>query len=1498
MDLSFGSFYWKNPITGNLEFMFGKKTGKGDKFNFFYHETASFSEKLYGDTLGLIAPYAKFNTQVIKMPHPSQKTQIKTPQGELHKVYYINIAYNPWLAKSLNQFKAYLDQCPQIAQSCAKYPYSVYTDYSVFTGQQVMEMIKTKKFTDRCLEALANFPKILMTLGENLSPPILNPPTAKEITAMKMIIAKIKNKKAKNIPDKTDTNYLNTLRDIHKAYYAGLKPQYQQAVAYYTGSGYSVMNNYLRGLIPSNQVAGYGLTEETLKTYINNLNQVLNNAPVTTQPIIVYRGVKFDAMAKFHNLKPGQVIDIFRDSFNSTSFNMNVSAGGYFAGNKCCVFTVHLPVGVKGLYIGKQSSVSGEDEFILAPGPLFRVMKFKHEKVPQTNVVMGKPNLKFYHLFCVDCEQAYQKYNNIVYYNVVGPAVAVSKTPTKGEYVSPKHSPIDTAGQITAKKVEYEKTHNIKDEPKTMVEFSKFVTKVPQTPTVANKTVANKVQKPYKTTVNPPMPFVPLQPPKLGLYQTKWQGGNLVLLEDSVTNFGKQMKIDQWPPATGYGSQNLQSGKILPQTPHFYGYIGATNILGELKSSPSFQYSTDVLTYLSIPPPSLLSFLTAANIAQIWEQAKKEFTEWDPTKPKWSEVHVYKFDNWSLFKPQGIYSEKWPVLKIDDIAQQLNVGKLKPDTAHFFGCRNATGQLSLYYSSEIPVLYPDAIPGPDKNSIILAQARMEYETSKYAQLPQMPLPPFPQPLAVPAPKLGKGNWTTQQSFPIDKADLADGVLKTETWPTIANGQDFAQVAVKLTNGQLNPMTPNFYGINYLPGAGTYYLFYSSNLSKVKTMTKATKQKLIAKAKAEFQALAVPPPVNKIPIKKKGSWDQFLTVSFSEDPTKIFSVVEANTGLTQDIKDAIPTDLESGKLQPQTTNFYGYPSQNGSVYFIYYKKDPTVDLSSWSKSEINAIMLSKAKLEYVQLNKTVGETGNIEWNYFPIIPSEDPTGIFKAIKDSAPVFVDIFQIEKDLTTGKLKPQTANFYVVYSSINDTYWFYHKPDPTIDPSMDGWEQDHIMFEKAKKEFTELNQKQSGKIPLKKKSQWKYFTFNESKDHFKIFSSHFGVIKANIQQDSKTEIKQKLVNGTITPQTPNFYGYYDPNDQLHHIYYKVDPVMDSDPQQLTNAMMLAKAKKLVKVKMLAKAKKEYMGLNQKNPVNIPIKSPVKSPVKIPNINKSYLQGLPPQVVDEVAKLAQGCGENKIKNPVTKKCVNIDGQVGKKVIKDLQAKIPIVPIPKSPQTVVKPEITQNDMIPFIFVQNKLPEFNQTKQDNSGLDPQYYQDLPEEVINKLKTMNVGCPLNSIKSAKTDKCVKINGNTGKQIIKELIAELKLNQSEKIPTEPKKIPLTPKKIPLEPKNVLPAPKKIPVKVKTAEETIKPIQFNLGDDLLADLSEIKIANIEEKYWKGLSSSTLLKLQKLAKNCGQNTFLNWKTGNCVGVAGVLGKKLLKELPTVDISL
>ena len=480
---SFGVLYWLNPINKELEFIVARKYSKDLPLSLFYHDHEGFTDKLWGDTLGLIdSSSEELGYKIYEEVEPNLKTVVGG-----HNVYYIYINYVPELIDAMNGFRTYLDHCGTVQSysghdyktiaTCKKETYnisSVFYDFRILNADQISASLD--QFNAQSRIALANFSTILATLKDFQK---------KGVQSHKMSSAEIQAQLKKNAELKivNPMIYINELRTQHEDYQKKLLPKYKESIIYYTGSGYDIINKYLRGetTLPSSN-------EKTVLNHIANLNQVLNNAPPLTQSIFVYRGIKLDGVTKFQKLKEGDVIDLFRDNFNSTSFSLPIS--GHFAGNVCCLFMLHLPPGTKGLYVGKLSSYSNEDEFILAPGPFFEIIRYKNETVPIKNKWPTKPNLLTYRAACVDCETAYQKYNNIVYYKLVQPAFAVAKTPTTGMFKSPKQSPIDISGKIVTKKMTKVSTAMLKD-PKALVQHSKF-TKIDTKPKTAEELKAEK----------------------------------------------------------------------------------------------------------------------------------------------------------------------------------------------------------------------------------------------------------------------------------------------------------------------------------------------------------------------------------------------------------------------------------------------------------------------------------------------------------------------------------------------------------------------------------------------------------------------------------------------------------------------------------------------------------------------------------------------------------------------------------------------------------------------------------------------------------------------------------------------------------------------------------------------------------------------------------------------------------------------------------------------
>ncbi len=226
-----------------------------------------------------------------------------------------------------------------------------------------------------------------------------------------------------------DTDYILTLEKSHSEYYDKLDKESLDVLKGYTKTDYFNINNYLR----YGKQHGY-YDYSNIKKQISILKKIINNAPPTTQPMIVYRGMYYNKNNS-DKFKVGDVIDIFKLGFNSTTFDPTVAR--HFAMSNdyededededeeeeensipCCIFMLYLPPGVKGIYIGKNSIHDVEDEFILGPGPKFRFFKLPNESL---SFIMKVNPFSFekqtgktypiytYRLACNDCQEIYNK---------------------------------------------------------------------------------------------------------------------------------------------------------------------------------------------------------------------------------------------------------------------------------------------------------------------------------------------------------------------------------------------------------------------------------------------------------------------------------------------------------------------------------------------------------------------------------------------------------------------------------------------------------------------------------------------------------------------------------------------------------------------------------------------------------------------------------------------------------------------------------------------------------------------------------------------------------------------------------------------------------------------------------------------------------------------------------------------------------------------------------
>lgn len=200
---------------------------------------------------------------------------------------------------------------------------------------------------------------------------------------------------------RNDIKYMRKIEKEHRMYYDSLPPVLKRSLTYYTGAGYKNINNYMRGkpITTSEGSRSYESTIEEIKQHIENINEILINSPPLEKALEVYRGV---SMGEEMNYNKGDVVDLFRDSFTSTSFNLDVSVE--YAGDVCCLFVLYLTPGTRGLYIGTSSSISTEYEYILAPGTTFKIIGKGKETVPIYGISGKKTRLLTYRAICQNCD--------------------------------------------------------------------------------------------------------------------------------------------------------------------------------------------------------------------------------------------------------------------------------------------------------------------------------------------------------------------------------------------------------------------------------------------------------------------------------------------------------------------------------------------------------------------------------------------------------------------------------------------------------------------------------------------------------------------------------------------------------------------------------------------------------------------------------------------------------------------------------------------------------------------------------------------------------------------------------------------------------------------------------------------------------------------------------------------------------------------------------------
>lgn len=149
---------------------------------------------------------------------------------------------------------------------------------------------------------------------------------------------------------------------------AGMTEKQRTAVGYYTGSGYTQINPFLRGQT--------GAVSDGVKEQIRQLHSLLGNQRIR-QPITVYRGVSHDTSmvggsSRGLNSYSDQELCgklLVDGAFVSTSLREDSAFSG-------TMLVLDLPAGTRGAYVGDISSLQHQErEFLMDMGQAFRVTR-------------------------------------------------------------------------------------------------------------------------------------------------------------------------------------------------------------------------------------------------------------------------------------------------------------------------------------------------------------------------------------------------------------------------------------------------------------------------------------------------------------------------------------------------------------------------------------------------------------------------------------------------------------------------------------------------------------------------------------------------------------------------------------------------------------------------------------------------------------------------------------------------------------------------------------------------------------------------------------------------------------------------------------------------------------------------------------------------------------------------------------------------------------------
>jgi hypothetical protein len=208
----------------------------------------------------------------------------------------------------------------------------------------------------------------------------------------------------------------NEFLKLSSIYINSLPKNIKDAIKYYTLHG-EYINNYLEksdSLYSTNTESEYGSDSDsnesmisTPSNYIELIDIAFKNAPRTTTPITVYRGLIFPYIRQtIKGIYPNNFLDRERYVIRSTNylFGYNAKYNGYISttldkhiaetyfyspNNRSVILEIEIPIGSPVLYIGKNSEHE-ENEILLPRGSVLETVGFKREKKRDVNILKAK----------------------------------------------------------------------------------------------------------------------------------------------------------------------------------------------------------------------------------------------------------------------------------------------------------------------------------------------------------------------------------------------------------------------------------------------------------------------------------------------------------------------------------------------------------------------------------------------------------------------------------------------------------------------------------------------------------------------------------------------------------------------------------------------------------------------------------------------------------------------------------------------------------------------------------------------------------------------------------------------------------------------------------------------------------------------------------------------------------------------------------------------------